>query len=170
LSSPKYQPCSVSFCFGSLWKAQHTVLRLHFIDPERRPALGSRILLPFQRCRLSSAREPNFAPFQLCRPSSAIAMAALAPGSRILPLFSAAVRQAPSQWLRWRQGAEFAPLFNATVRQAPSQWLRWRQGAEFCPFSALPLVKRHRNGRAGAGEPNFAPFSTLPRVKPHRNK
>jgi len=43
---------------------------------------------------------------------------------------NASVRQAPSQWLRWRRGAEFP--FNASVCDTPSQWLRWRQGAKFC--------------------------------------
>jgi hypothetical protein len=56
-------------------------------------------------------------------------MAALAPGSRILLLFT-----------RCRLGCagarepDFVPFFNTSVCNTLSPWLRWRQGAEFAPF------------------------------------
>jgi len=63
----------------------------------------------------------------------------------------------------------FYSISNASVRQAPSQWLRWRRGAEFCSLSTLASVTRYRNGYASVKEPNFAPFSTLASVTRHRN-
>ena len=78
-------------------------------------------------------------------------------------------RQAPSQWLRRRQGAEFAPLFStlSPVKHHRNGCAGARE-AEFCSLT-LSSVKHHRNGCAGAREPNFAPFSTLSPVKHHRN-
>jgi hypothetical protein len=71
---------------------------------------------------MTSIKEPIFVPFQRCRPSSAIAIAALASGSRFLPPISTLpfVKRHHNGCAGAREPI-FVPLFNAAVCQAPSQ-------------------------------------------------
>jgi hypothetical protein len=64
--------------------------------------------------------------------------------------------------MRQREGVSHSQhqrLSSASVIDAPA--LGSQFSLPFLHFSALPSVKRHRNGRAGVKEPKFAPFSTL---------